>query len=86
MEDRKYKVKFAAKKMKEGEWSRHTINRTGISRSTYFRWKRRINEQGLDTLLNKAKPGPKPTFHIKPLTAKMIIQWRKRYGWGPNRI
>jgi len=86
MHDRKNKVKFVAMKVKNGEWSRHTIDTVGISRSTYFRWKHRINEQSVEALLNKAKPGPKSSFHIKASTTKMIIQWRNRYGWGPTRI
>lgn len=86
MQDRNHKVRFVARKIKEGEWSRHTIDSVGISRSTYFRWKRKINNQTLAKVVNKEKPGPKQSFYIEPTVMKMIINWRKRYGWGPGRI
>jgi transposase InsO family protein len=86
MENREQTIKFVARKIKQGQWSRRTINQTGISRRTYFNWKRVIEEQGIDALLNKNKPGPKPTFHIDSATRELILKWRRRYGWGPNRI
>ena len=55
MEDREYKIRFVAKKIAEGQWSRHTIQSIGISRRTYFTWKRVIEEQGIEALLNRAK-------------------------------
>jgi putative transposase len=86
MEDREYKIRFVARKIAEGQWSRHTINSAGISRKTYFRWKRIIDAHGIDALLNQAKPGPKPVFCVDKSTAQMILQCRKKYGWGPTRI
>jgi len=86
MDDREYKIRFVAKKIAEGQWSRHTVKSIGISRRTYFNWKCVIEEQGINALLNKAKPGPKPSFRIDGSTEQMIIQWRRKYGWGPTRI
>jgi transposase InsO family protein len=86
MEDREYKIRFVARKMAEGEWSRHTIDSVGISRRTYFYWKHVIENQGIDTLINKTKPGPKPSFSISKELENRVLQWRKRYGWGPTRI
>ena len=86
MMERERKIRYVARKIEEGEWSRHTIDTVDISRRTYFNWKRIIDKHGIDALLNKAKPGPKPSFYIKSSIATMIIRWRKRYGWGPNRI
>jgi len=86
MEDREYKIRFVAKKIAEGQWSRHTIDSAGISRKTYFRWKRIIDAQGIDALLKQEKPGPKPVFCVDKNIAQLILQYRKQYGWGPTRI
>jgi putative transposase len=86
MENREWKIRFVAAKIAEGEWSRHTIETVGISRRTYFDWKSIIEEQGIDALLNRAKPGPKPSFSISKDLEEQILQWRRQYCWGPTRI
>lgn len=61
-------------------------NQLDIPERTYFRWKHRIDEEGLHSVINKRLPGRKPSFEISNEVSRKIIEWRKRYGWGPTRI
>jgi putative transposase len=84
--NREEKIRLVGAKIAEGQWSRNIIEEAMISRRTFFNWKQAIEEQGVDALLCRAKPGPKPVFCVDKRTTQMILQWRKRYGWGPTRI
>jgi len=79
-------IKYLQRRLAQGWRNKYIIEDMEISRATFFRWKEILDKHGIEKLINKAKPGPKPSFHIKASTAKMIIQWRNRYGWGPTRI
>lgn len=84
--NREQKIRFIEAKIKEGWKNRLIISITEVPRRTYFYWKSVMNEQGIDALINKKKPGPKPSFFINTDTKQKILQWRRRYGWGPTRI
>ena len=84
--DRREQIKYMQRRLTQGWRNSHIIEDMEISRATYFRWKQKLDKQGIEKLINKEKPGPKPSFHINSSTSKMIIHWRKRFGWGPNRI
>lgn len=70
----------------EGYKDREIIKELKIPRRTYFYWKSMIRNQKIEGLLNKSKPGPKPVLDIEPKTRGMIIDWRKKYGWGPTKM
>lgn len=57
-----------------------------ISESTYFYWKSKIENQGLNSVIIKKKPGPEPNKSIDPILRKDILKWRDKYGWGPGKI
>ena len=84
--NRENQIEYMKRRLDQGWINKHIIEDMEISRATYFRWKHRLDKYGIKELLNKARPGPKPSFRIKPSTANMIIRWRKRFGWGPGRI
>jgi transposase InsO family protein len=43
-------------------------------------------ERGHAALVNRQKPGPKPRFLIGPVDRERMLDWRRRYGWGPTKI
>ena len=62
--NREQKIRFMEAKIKEGWKDRLIISITEVPRRTYFYWKSVMNEQGIDALISKKKPGPKPSFFI----------------------
>jgi hypothetical protein len=83
---RENKIAFIRVKLIEG-WKGINIRRElGIPKSTYFYWKSLIEQGKYASLVNKQKPGPKPTFHIDPTNQQRMLFWRKKYGWGPTKI
>jgi transposase len=60
--------------------------RHGISRQTYYKWKRRYEEGGEARLVNK-KPCPEnPTLRVKPEIEEKILFLRQNHHLGPKRI
>lgn len=84
--DRKRKILKIINLQFQGYTDKEIREKLEIPKMTYFRWKRRINEDGLSSVLNKRLPGRKPSFQINNDVRRKIIAWRKRYGWGPTRI
>lgn len=70
----------------QGYTDREIIQELGVSRRTYFYWKARIEKEGLTNVVQKHKPGPKPSEFIDANLRKQILAWRDRYGWGPTKI
>jgi len=83
---REERIRFISDKLGEGWKDWRILACIEVPRRTYFYWKKRILDQGHEALINRQRPGPKPTFHIDPDMAKDILDWRRKYGWGPTRI
>lgn len=80
------KIAFIQVKLLEG-WKGIDIRREiAVPERTYFLWKSLIQQGRYAELVNKQKPGPKPQFHIDPVSARRIQAWRKSYGWGPTKM
>jgi putative transposase len=84
--DRENKIAFVKLKILQGWKDRQIIEELGIPRSTYFYWKSMILSDRYAELVKKRKPGPKPSFAIDPMIKKKLIDWKKRYGWGPVKM
>ena len=84
--NRTNKIVFIQVKLLEG-WNDKQIRQyLGIPERTYFYWKRIIMTQGHSVLINKKKPGPKPSFEVNDRTVEKILNLRRKYGWGPTKI
>lgn len=83
---REEKIKYMKAKFEEGWRDWQIRDFIEVSKSTYYYWKKRFIEEGYETVINKAKPGPRPSFHLDEPTKSKILQWRRKYGWGPTRI
>jgi transposase len=73
------------RKLRDLEYAVHTgnVSKTcryfGISRDTFYRWKRAYAEQGEEGLIN-SKPCPEnPTLRTPPHLEEKIIYLRKHY-------
>jgi putative transposase len=82
---REDKIAFIQAKQIERWRDKEIRQHIGVPERTYFRWKKRIQED-YTALVNKKKPGPKPRFHIDAVTSRKIQSWRKTYGWGPGKM
>lgn len=84
--DRATKICTIVNRLAQGYVDKEIIQELNIPRRTYFYWKRRIETEGHDKVINKQKPGAKPTFSIDDDIKIKILHWRDRYGWGPTKI
>jgi len=60
----------------------------GISRQTFYEWKRAYEARGEEGLVNQ-RPGFKPGTHpkkMKPAIEEKVLLLRRRYHFGPERI
>jgi transposase len=84
--ERKMKILKIVNMQFQGYTDKEIREKLEIPKRTYFRWKHRIDEEGLHNVINKRLPGRKPSYEINNEIRRKIIDWRKRYGWGPARI
>jgi transposase len=75
----------------ESEWSGRTISDVyiafGVSRQTWYKWKRRYNVYGLDGLKNQSKrPHNIENVKITKELEKIILELRLNNRFGPMRI
>ena len=84
--ERKTKLTKLALGLFEGKNNREILQELGIPRRTFFRWKKRMQAEGLSTLMNKKTPGRKPFAEIDDNYKNKILSWRKKFGWGPTKI
>lgn len=84
--DRKTKVLKIVNFLAQGYGDKEIREKLEIPKMTYFRWKKRIDNEGLHNVIEKRVPGRKTSFEISCDIKSKIIHWRKRYGWGPGRI
>jgi len=83
---RETKISAISVKLLQGLSDKQIREQLKISKSTYFYWKKRIQEEGTIAVVQKKRPGPQPKSQINLLLSKKILNWRDRYGWGPTRI
>jgi transposase InsO family protein len=76
--------------LQEPDWSTRSVaevcRRHGISRETFYDWRRRRAEQGLAGLVPRSR---RPEHSPGQLAAELedrIVRLRKEYGWGPRKI
>ena len=63
-----------------------TCRYCGISRQTYYVWKRAYDREGESALIN-SKPCPEnPTIRVAPVIEEKILYLRRSYYLGPLRI
>ena len=86
--------KTIARKMKILDYAKEIGNVSkacryfGISRDTFYDWKRSLEKNGVEGLINK-KPGFVPgscPWRIQGETEEKILYLRKTYHFGPQRI
>ena len=58
----------------------------GIGRATFYRWKRRYDEEGLDGLARKKPVGKKWPNQLSDEIVEKILHLRRKYHLGPQRI
>lgn len=64
----------------------HTCRRYGISWDTYYRWKRQLETEGIDALVN-SKPCPQNVKIRVPIEIEeKILYIRREFGLGQLRI
>ncbi len=87
-EKKKKKLDLYNKLISEGCYKKTSLEVIEISRATYFRWKKKYKEQGLDGLKNKSRCPfmvRKPTWDYH--TEKLVISIRRKYKlWGKYKI
>lgn len=72
---------------RSGESVASTCRRYGISRDTYYRYRRRYLADGLDGLVDKSKAPQSSPVQIDPDLEVMICKMRKDHPrWGARRI
>lgn len=84
--DRSNKIAFMLLRLKEGRSDMEIRQAIDVPRRTYFLWKSRINSGEYAQLVNRQKPGPKPMFELDNRAKKLIMDCRRKYGWGPTKI
>jgi transposase-like protein len=63
-----------------------TCRRYGISRETYYKWRRKYKQSGEPGLINQ-KPCPQnPSIRVKPEIEEKILYLRQNHHLGPKRI
>lgn len=83
---RESKIAGIVNRLMQGYTDKKIRQELRISKSTYFYWKARIDEEGLTSVMKKQKPGPRPLNEINKNLQEKILSWRDRYGWGPTKI
>jgi putative transposase len=83
---RDIKIHIIRMRLLEGYKDKQIIDELGMPKRTYFYWKSFIRNNNVEKLLIKSRPGPKPKLHIDAKTRNTILNWRKRFGWGPTKI
>lgn len=83
---RETKIAAIVTKLVQGYTDIEIRQELNISKSTYFYWKKRIEEDGISKVLVKRRPGPDPAKRVDSSIAKKVFLWRDRYGWGPGKI
>jgi transposase InsO family protein len=64
----------------------HTCRRYGISRDTFYRWKRQYETLGPEALVN-SKPCPEnPKIRVPKIVEEKILYVRREFGLGQQRI
>ena len=64
----------------------HTCRYFGISRDTFYRWKRQLESDGLEALIN-SKPCPQnPKIRVPREVEDKILHIRREFGLGQLRI
>jgi transposase InsO family protein len=58
----------------------------GIGRATFYRWKRRYDEEGLEGLQRKRPVGKKWPNQLSDEVVEKILHLRREYHLGPQRI
>lgn len=84
--NRKIKIEAIVNRLMQGYTDKEIRESLKISESTYFYWKSRIEKEGLPSVTQKQKPGPKPSEIIDSDLRKQILAWRDKYGWSPVKI
>ena len=58
----------------------------GVSRDSYYRWKKQLETEGVEALIN-SKPCPEnPNIRVAPEIEERILYVRREFGLGPLRI
>lgn len=83
---RETRLSAIATRLFYGETDKKIRSELGVPESTYFYWKRRIQEEGLANVIKRKRPGPAPSAEIASDLARKIISWRNSFGWGPTKI
>lgn len=58
----------------------------GIGQATFYRWKRRYDEEGLDGLERKRPVGKRWPNQLSDEIVEKILHLRRKYHLGPQRI
>lgn len=77
--------KWIVKKKLEGRSVTDICSEAQIDRKIFYRWWNRYQTQGWEGLLEKPKGRPTGLGLDNSIKEK-VIQLRKRYEWGPNKI
>lgn len=83
----RFRINVFLKALKEGNVE-ETCNQFGISRNTYYRWWRRFESSGFDSL-SLAERSRRPQMCPRQTSAKIVGKikyYRRRYHYGPKRI
>ena len=73
---RDIKIHIIRMRLLEGYKDKQIIDEIGVSRRTYFYWKKNVINNNTEKLLNKSKPGPKPTMNIDPIISGTLFDSR----------
>jgi transposase InsO family protein len=76
--------------VQEPEWSNRSVQevcaRHGISRETFYQWRRRYVADGLAGLIPRSRrPRHSPT-QLDAGLEQQIVRLRRQHGWGPEKI
>lgn len=83
---REIKIAGIVNRLMQGYTDKEIRKELGISKSTYFYWKSRIEQEGLASVIQKRQTGPKPSTEIDKSIRKLILGFRDKYGWSPVKI
>lgn len=76
--------------VREPEWSGRSVAqvciRHGISRDTFYAWKRRYDADGLDGLVPRSRRPRHSPGQVGVEVEDRIVRLRKQHGWGPAKI
>src|SRR5262245_30844834 len=76
--------------LQEPEWSgrsvREVCSRHGISPDTFYAWKRRYAEFGLEGLAPRSRRRLRSPGQLGAELEEISLGLRKEHGWGPRKI